>query len=104
MALFHHVAEHHRDLRDRTADVDETEKEKIEKHFAPRRHLTVCVGLVLLIVAHRRCRNSYSASKHSKPRRKISLSGRPSFAQPLSTRSIPTASTRWNFSSSRSAS
>jgi hypothetical protein len=48
-ALFHHVIEHHRDLRDRPADVDETEKKKIEKHFAPRRHLMVCVGIVLLI-------------------------------------------------------
>jgi hypothetical protein len=35
MALFHHVIEHHCDLRDRPPDVDEAEKEKIEKHFAP---------------------------------------------------------------------
>jgi hypothetical protein len=49
LALFHHVIKHHRDLRDWSADVDEAEKQKIEKHFAPRRHLMVCVGIVLLI-------------------------------------------------------
>jgi hypothetical protein len=35
MALFDHVIEHHRDLRDRAADINETEKEKVEKHLAP---------------------------------------------------------------------
>ena len=58
MALFYHVIEHHCDLRDRPADVNETEKEKIEKYLAPRRHLMICVGLVLTIVVHRRCRNA----------------------------------------------
>jgi hypothetical protein len=48
-ALLDHVIEHHRDLRDRPANVDETQKEKVEKHFAPRRHLMVCVGIVLPI-------------------------------------------------------
>ena len=48
-ALFHHVIEHHRDLRHRAADVDEAKEEKIQKHFAPRRHL-IARGCVVLIV------------------------------------------------------
>jgi hypothetical protein len=40
-ALLHHVIEHHRDLRYRSADVDEAKEEKIQKHFAPGRHLIV---------------------------------------------------------------
>jgi hypothetical protein len=35
------VIEHHRDLRHWPADVDEAEEQKIEKYFAPRRHLMV---------------------------------------------------------------
>ena len=65
MALFDHVIEHHRDLRDRSADIDEAEKEKIEKHFPPRGHLIVRVGITLLIsryyfrfTIHRRCKNA----------------------------------------------
>src|SRR5262249_36991765 len=38
MTLLDHVIEHHRDLRDRATDVHETEKEEIQKDFAPRRH------------------------------------------------------------------
>ena len=48
-ALLHHVIEHHRDLRHRAADVDEAKEEKIEKHFAPRRH-SIVWGRVVLIV------------------------------------------------------
>jgi len=64
-ALFHHVIKHHRDLRDRPTDVDETEKQKIEKHLAPRRHLVIGVEIVLLIcrfhfgfMTHRRCKKA----------------------------------------------
>jgi hypothetical protein len=57
-SLFDHVIEHHRDLRDGAADVNETEKEKVKKHFVPRRHLVVRVGLVLLIAVHRGCKNA----------------------------------------------
>ena len=64
MALFYHVIEHHCDLRDRPADVNETEKEKIEKYLAPRRHLIVCRGIVSLLISchrhpcYRRCKNA----------------------------------------------
>ena len=37
-ALLHHVIAHNRDLRHRSADVDEAKEEEIQKHFAPRRH------------------------------------------------------------------
>ena len=59
-ALFHHVIEHHGDLRHWTADIDETEKEKIKKHFAPRRHLMIRGTIVLLSMRsrHRRCKNA----------------------------------------------
>ena len=42
--LFYHVIEHHGDLRHGAADVNETEKEEIKKHFAPRRHLMIRVA------------------------------------------------------------
>ncbi len=65
LALFHHVIKHHRDLRDWSADIDEAEEQKVEKHFAPRRHLMVCVGITLLtyrynfrFTIHRRCKNA----------------------------------------------
>jgi hypothetical protein len=48
-ALLHHVIEHHRDLRYRPADVDEAKEEKIQEHFAPRRH-SIAWGCVVLIV------------------------------------------------------
>jgi len=51
-ALLHHVIEHHRDLRHRAADVHEAKEEKIEKHFAPRRHPVLCVAIVRLICCY----------------------------------------------------
>lgn len=68
-APFDHVIEHHRDLRNRTADVDEAEEEKIKKHFAPRRHLMICVGIGLLV-----CRRHVlfiAAAKTRRARRSI---------------------------------
>ena len=46
-ALFHHVVEHHGDLRHRPADVDEAKEEKIKKHFPPRRHSIAGLGGIL---------------------------------------------------------
>jgi hypothetical protein len=43
------VIEHHRDLRHRPADIDEAKKEKVQKHFAPRRY-SIAWGRVVLIV------------------------------------------------------
>src|SRR5262249_15699735 len=41
--LLDHVIEHHRDLRDRAAHVDEAENQKIQKYLAPRRQLMIWV-------------------------------------------------------------
>ena len=62
-ALLDHVIEHHRDLRDRPPDIDETEEEKIEKYFAPRWYLIapLCITLFgrrgdFVSPLHGRCR------------------------------------------------
>ena len=48
-AFLDHVIEHHRDLRDRPADVHEPQKKEVKKDFAPRRHGVAAVVLFGMI-------------------------------------------------------
>ncbi len=41
LALFHHVIEHHGDLRDWPTDINEAKEEEIQKHLSPRGHLMI---------------------------------------------------------------
>src|SRR5215813_12416987 len=40
-STFNHMVKHHGYLGYRSADIDKAERQKIDEHFAPRRHLPV---------------------------------------------------------------
>src|SRR3954452_23323764 len=92
--LLHQLSLHNCDLAGRSAETDETEFDPKASSLSTAWSKLSILRRSWFLKLHRHCINEYSASKRSKPRRKISSSGRSCLAQPFKIRSMPTHSTR----------